>query len=220
MTEKIYLSDARMQACSATVVALRHHVGDRWSVRLDRTVFHPQGGGQKADRGRIGQAHVLHVAHDGPDVDHFVDSPIGIEIGAPVQLEIDSTWRCMNAVYHSAGHLLAGIVEKLYPGARAASGHQWPGEARVEFETAMPREALDLAAINAALAEAIESAWPVRVHYDDQGIRHVQMGDMPSIPCGGTHVEMLDRLQLVSVESIKVKSGRARMSYTAVGRPQ
>jgi alanyl-tRNA synthetase len=218
MTEKIYLSNARLLICTATVMAVRHVEGDRWSVRTDRTIFHPQGGGQKADRGRIYAAHVLHVAHDGPEVDHFVDLTSGLEVGKTVQMEVDTTWRAFNAAYHTAGHLLAGIVERLHPGARAVSGHQWPGEARVEFESQRPREAFDQTSVNSALAQALEQAWPVRVNAEGSAGRQVQIGDLPPIPCGGTHIEGLNALQMVAVESIKAKGSRIKMSYIAAAR--
>lgn len=215
MTEKIYLSDALALSCSTVVVSVCLVHEGRWVVRTDRTIFHPQGGGQKADRGRIGRAHVLHVAHDGPAVNHFVDCADGIETGATLSMEVEAEWRAFNSAFHTAGHLLAGLIEQHYPGSRAASGHQWPGEARVEFESRMPREAFDLQTINLLLEQALAQAWPVRVLSVPGGERSVQIGELASIPCGGTHLQGLNELEHVRVEAIKLKGGRVRMSYTA-----
>ena len=215
MTEKLYLADARLLACSAVVTAVRCLEGGRWAIRLDRTIFHPQGGGQKTDRGRIGTAHVLHVAHDGPEVDHMIDSAVAIYVGATVALEVEQDWRAFNTAFHTAGHLLAGVVEQMYPGTRAISGHQWPGEARVEFESTLSKEQFGIDAINHALTEALRQAWSVRLvgaPYSDRG---VQIGDFQPIPCGGTHVGNLREIDHVQVDAVKFNSGKVRMSYSA-----
>lgn len=217
LTDKIYLADALALRCIAVVVSIRSLDGGRLAVRTDRTIFHPQGGGQKADRGRIGRAHVQHVAHDGPEVDHFVDCADGMEIGQALTMEVEPEWRAFNAAFHTAGHLVAGLVERHWPGVRAVSGHQWPGEARVEFEPALPRESFDLPTLNTLIGAAIAQGWPLRVHAIG-GERCVQIGDLAPIPCGGTHLGSLSELEHVRVDAIKVKGGRVRMSYTAAPR--
>ena len=46
MTDELFREDARMTQCEARVLAV-----DAAGVRLDRTVFYPQGGGQAGDAG-------------------------------------------------------------------------------------------------------------------------------------------------------------------------
>ena len=47
-TEELFREDARLTECEARVVAI-----DARGVRLDRTVFYPQGGGQAGDAGEL-----------------------------------------------------------------------------------------------------------------------------------------------------------------------
>ena len=56
MTIKSYLQTPRLTD-TATITAV--HALPSPCVRLDHTIFHAQGGGQKGDRGRIGNANVL-----------------------------------------------------------------------------------------------------------------------------------------------------------------
>ena len=61
MTNKRYLAEPASYSGEATVTAILQ--GELPIVRLSETLFHPQGGGQKADRGTIGSASVTDVAH-------------------------------------------------------------------------------------------------------------------------------------------------------------
>ena len=48
MTEELFREDAALLECHARVIAV-----DEQGVRLDRTVFYPQGGGQAGDAGTL-----------------------------------------------------------------------------------------------------------------------------------------------------------------------
>src|SRR5579871_5452861 len=150
MTIKKYLAEPGKYAGEVTVVDII--AGERPALRVAETWFHPQGGGQKADRGTVGPVHVTHVGHNGGEVDHFVSSLDGIEVGKTYPFTIDTRWRKLNMAYHTAGHLIAGIVEGQYSQLHAVAGHQWPGEARVEFEGSMD----DCVALGCFLQSEIE----------------------------------------------------------------
>lgn len=214
MTEKLYLAHPEMRTANAKIVALVAAADGRPAVRLDRTIFHAQGGGQKADRGRIGDARVLHVAHNGGDIDHIIDSPELLEVGSVVRAEVDDAWRRLNAVYHTAGHLIASVVERMFPGVKAVSGHQWPGEGRVEFEGPVPVETK--ADIEAALYQAIAEGLPVKIQGNPYEDRSIGIGNMTAIACGGTHVENLSAIASIQIRSINAKKGKIRISYEAI----
>lgn len=214
MTQKRYLAEPQNMRGQATVEAVIP--AERPIVRLDRTWFHPQGGGQKADRGRLGSSEVLHVAHHAEKVDHVVASAEGIVAGMTVDLEIDEAWRRLNAAYHTAGHLIACAVEAMQPRLKAVSGHQWPGEARVEFEGDFAGCAdLSMEAVNARLARDLADGLHVAVLGDPYARRSIAIGSYPPIPCGGTHVSGLADITCVRVLAMKVKGRRLRLSYEA-----
>lgn len=211
MTVKQYLVDSTLTTFSAKVLSITH--GETTIVRLDKTIFHAQGGGQKADRGRIGSAVVIHVSHNADNVDHHVEAPLDLMPDMDVQLDIDVSWRRLNAAFHTAGHLVASVVETLYPGLRAISGHQWPGEARVEFEGLVPTDQISLSAINSRLGTDILKKLPVRVDGNPFADRAIKIGTYAPISCGGTHVLHLGQVGATLVKSVKAKSGRIRISY-------
>jgi Ser-tRNA(Ala) deacylase AlaX len=212
MTVKRYLASADLSG-TATVT----HVGDdgRPFVRLSETLFHPQGGGQKADRGTVGGRAVSHVAHaDGGEVNHYLDSTEGLSVGDVVQLAVDAEWRQLNARWHTAGHLIAAVVEKLFPKLQGVAGHHWPGEGRVEFTPGDGASADEIAArLPDALAEAVRADLPVRVVGDPFASREVVVGDSRPVGCGGTHLPSVGGLGEVTVTGVKQKGGKLRVSY-------
>jgi Ser-tRNA(Ala) deacylase AlaX len=185
-------------------------------VRTTETFFHPQGGGQKADRGNIGPAHVLHVVHNGGLVDHFVDSADGLQVGSKFDFAIDIEWRKLNSAYHTGGHLIASLIEAKNIGLTAIAGHQWPGEARVEFAIA---EGFDgqftPELLSAELRDLCLAKLPIQINGDPFKNREIQIGNFKPIPCGGTHLNNLSELASVKVTGMKAKSGRLRISYEA-----
>ena len=132
MTDRLYLRD-RSTAGRVRVVELGDGPDGSW-VRLDRTWFHPQGGGQKADTGSIGGAAVRHVINDDAgDVLHLLESPASFAVGDEVDVQVDVERRTLHERVHTAGHLIAAVGEALFPHLAAKAGHHWPGEARVDF---------------------------------------------------------------------------------------
>jgi hypothetical protein len=110
------------------------------------------------------------------------------------------------------------LVESLQHGLTAVAGHQWPGEARVEFEG--PAEACSFdglaTALSRRLGELLSKPIEVKVMGDPYSSRAIQIGDFPPIPCGGTHVRALSEISVIRVLSIKRKGKRVRVAYDAL----
>ena len=214
-TAKLYLAGDDLTA-TASVVAVTD-LGEGQSLRLDRTLFHPQGGGQKADRGTIDGVAVLDVRHaDGCEVDHFV-AGAPFRVGMGVALAIDQAWRDEGRRWHSAGHLIADCVVALDPRLKPLRGHHWPGEGRVEFAG----DAVGLGALSERLSEllldAIEGDVPFRIVGDPFCSRAIMIGDHEPVPCGGTHVTSAGVLAGLLVRKIQQKEGILRIGYAFSG---
>lgn len=212
--QKIYLAEPQVLAGNAVVTALLE--GERPIVRLDKTWFHAQGGGQRGDRGTIGPAAVVDTKHteDG-EVDHFVASLEGLSVGQAYPIKVDGKWRLTNAASHSAGHLIAALVDPAFPQIKAVQGHHWPGEARVEFEGKIDDDLVlkVMGFLQAALDKAIAEKWPVSVLGDPFVNRSIRLGVAEAVPCGGTHVAHLGQIKNIAVKSVKKKGDRLRVSY-------
>lgn len=210
-TQKLYLETNDLEG-SATVTEV-FDFGERQCVRLDRTLFHPQGGGQKADQGEIGGIPVLDVrhSHEGA-IDHFVTGA-PFTVGDIVKVVIDPVWRKEASRWHSAGHLIADCVVALDRRLSPLRGHHWPNEGRVEFSG----DAIGLGSLVERLAhllnEAVNDGVQFRVVGNPCCSRAVQIGNHDPVPCGGTHVASASALHGLKIRKVQQRPGVLRISY-------
>ncbi|MGV3481873.1 MAG: alanyl-tRNA editing protein [Sphingobium sp.] len=211
MTLKAYLASDALTG-TATITAIDTEPAPH--IRIDTTLFHPQGGGQRGDRGRIGPAQVIDTRHAAEgEVDHFVESVDGVAVGDVIEIAVDAEYRREGARLHSAGHLLADAVQAIRPGLHAVAGHHWKGEARVEFEGAVEVDEALEADLAAKIVELVAAALPVRVVGDPHASRALAIGDFTPVGCGGLHVSSTAELDGLAVTAIRSKKGRLRVSY-------
>ena len=75
MTEKLYYIDSHLREFEASVLSCEE-TKKGWALTLDRTAFFPEGGGQMADTGFIGEARVLDVHEKEGRILHYADRPL------------------------------------------------------------------------------------------------------------------------------------------------
>lgn len=106
-TIALYEEDAYLHAFEAEVITCTEE-GKRYAVVLTQTAFFPEGGGQYADRGTIGQGNVLDVQQVGDEIVHYVDVPL--TPGKTYACALDFADRFKKMQNHSAEHLLSGLI--------------------------------------------------------------------------------------------------------------
>lgn len=111
MTEKLYYQDPFLTEFSCTVIDCRKEK-EQWAVILDQTAFYPEGGGQPADHGTLGQAQVLDVREKDGEILHFCDRKA--DIGEKVTGRIDWDRRFDFMQQHSGEHIISGILCKKF----------------------------------------------------------------------------------------------------------
>ena len=109
MTERLYYADSRLFAFSARVLACEPDKKG-WLLELDRTAFFPEGGGQSADTGLIGEARVSDVQEREGRIRHFADRAIAP--GTEVSCAIDGEQRLRRMQNHSGEHILSGVTQQ------------------------------------------------------------------------------------------------------------
>jgi misacylated tRNA(Ala) deacylase len=130
LTQLLYLNDSYLKEFEAKVVSVTED-----AVELDRTAFYPKGGGQPSDEGQVivgDQSHrVLEVFRDAGRVLHRLEgSPPNP--GTPIRGQIDWTRRYALMRYHSALHVLCGVIFRGL-GVLVTGGQMYTDRARMDF---------------------------------------------------------------------------------------
>jgi alanyl-tRNA synthetase len=222
-----YYEDTYEEQVETQVVAVGTLDGAPW-VAVEHCLFHPQGGGQPADRGWVDDHEIVPVR------DHTTGLIVAMSSGEEplptlaegqqVKARIDLAARIRHAALHTAGHLVdaAGQAQGWV---QTASSH-FPGQARIEFSAPQSDVRLESSegrekaaeALRVVVAEAVARDLAVTWEYDEAGRRIVHLAGLHSAPCGGTHVRSLGDLAAVTLPTLKVKKGKIRVSYDAAHR--
>ncbi|WP_328885482.1 metal-dependent hydrolase [Streptomyces sp. NBC_00316] len=222
-----YYADTYQERAHTRVIALGERDGSPW-VAVEDCLFHPQGGGQPADRGWVDDHEIVPVRdHDSALIVAIAsgdDALPALSVGQPVKVRIDIAARMTHAALHTAGHLVeaAGRAQGWVP---AANNH-FPNQSRIEFTAPEPDARLETPegreeateALRKKVAEVIAQDLPVTWEHDDEARRVVHVAGLHAAPCGGTHVRSLGELVDVVLPTLKVKKGRIRVSYNATHR--
>jgi misacylated tRNA(Ala) deacylase len=207
--------------------------------------FHPGGGGQLADRGRVawqsGEATVTGVEPVGGRLWHVLDAPI--EVSGTVRLGVDAAFRAAQTELHTNAHILNALVYKHFNGA-LITGAQLGDDstARVDFD--LPGIDNDrLRALESELNNvirqdlALQTAWlPLEVAAATPGllrsrsvapppaadgtVRIVEIVGLDRQACGGTHLASTARSRPVRILKIDNKGRHnRRVRIGLVGPP-
>ncbi|MCZ4057903.1 alanyl-tRNA editing protein [Pantoea sp. LMR881] len=207
MTLRRYLDSDDLKMNTA-VIACEPIEEGRYHVLLEATLFHPQGGGQPADIGTIGDAQVLNVFQDESGIVHITDRPVNRGMAA---IAVEAENRQTNTRMHSAGHLIGYVGEQA--GWKAIKANHRPGEGRVVFDAADNGTPLTVTDFNAQVNRLVNSKL-LRHQYMEGETRKVTWGDLPPYACGGTHVASTEETGTVEITAVKLKKGALSVSYT------
>lgn len=205
--------------------------GRSWAI-LDDTLCYPEGGGQPADHGRLGETAVLDVQKVEGERVHYLAA--ACEPGEAL-LVLDWERRYDHMQQHTAQHLLSAVALERF-GWATRSFHLGEERSDIELDVAAP-EANELAALEAAVAAEIRAARAVRTRRispeeyaaldvrsrglpaDHEGdIRLVEIEGVDLNTCGGTHVASTAEIETVALVGSEPLRGGCRLHWVAGSR--
>jgi misacylated tRNA(Ala) deacylase len=238
VTEGLYLRDAYLREFEARVLA-----DDGRELRLDRTAFYPAGGGQPADSGRVRGADgservVSEVTKSGAEIVHVTDPRDPWPPASVVRGAIDWDRRFAHMRFHTALHILSGVVFRRY-GSGITGGQIYDDRARMDFglpdfDRAKAERLIE--DVNAVVAEdrpihvrfisreeAQRTPSLVRVAAelmpDVAEVRLIDIEGFDVQADGGTHVRRTGEVGPVRLEKIENKGARNKRLYLGFGAP-
>ena len=219
---KLYYDSAYIKEFEAQVLSCQE--GKKgWEITLSATAFYPEGGGQPADTGLLGNVRVTDVHEKDGQVVHYTDGPL--PVGEMVRGVIDWDRRFQHMQEHSGEHLVSGLIHQRF-GYDNVGFHMGTDEVTIDFNGVLEWE--DLMAIeekaNGMIWENLEisAVYPEKDELDAMEYRSkkeltgaVRIVSIPGgdvCACCGTHVERTGEIGLVKFLSMIHYKGGVRIS--------
>ncbi len=232
-TELLYLRDSYLSEFEAEVIG----VGEGYVV-LDRTAFHPRGGGLVSDTGTLAKGSevfkVVGAEQSEEGVRHMVEK-MGLEVGDRVRGVLDWERRYRLMRMHTALHVLVAVVNAR-TGALITGNQVEPDASRVDFSL----EKFDRSLIEDCVAEAnmrLAEGHEVRIRFVDREealktpgliklaakappdtpiLRIVEIGEIDAQLDGGPHVKNTSEVGNIVMKKIENKGKSNRRLYFAL----
>jgi len=239
VSEALYLTDAYLKRFEARVSTVSSE-----GVVLDRTAFYPAGGGQPADSGKIVQSDgtsigVVDVRKAPTGILHVPERTTTLSPGDPVTGEIDWSRRFAHMRYHTALHVLSGVVFRRVGSGitgnqisadRARMDFWMPGfdrplaETLIEGVNEVVREQRPVTVRFLSRAEAARDPTLVRVAQelmpDVETVRLIDIEGFDVQADGGTHVANTREVGMAHLERIENKGARNKRLYLTLDAPE
>ncbi|RDI45994.1 alanyl-tRNA editing protein [Falsibacillus pallidus] len=225
MTQKLYYDFPQITAWDTEIERMFEENGKCY-LTLKKTAFYPEGGGQPADKGNIGEAAVLDVQERTNEIIHEVDQFPASKI---VSCSIDANRRLDHTQHHSAQHLLSAVLLELYE-IPTLSFHL--GKEIVTIDVDAPSISDEqIAVIEKQVNDYIYDNLPIHTYYPDpdqlssiplrkmpqveEDIRIVEMEGIDYSACCGTHVARTGQIGLLKIIKTEKNKKMTRIHFTA-----
>nr|WP_296093948.1 alanine--tRNA ligase-related protein [uncultured Dorea sp.] len=159
MTEKLFYQDSHRTEFTAKVISCEE-AKDGYRVVLDQTVFFPEGGGQYADTGMLGDTEVTDVHEKDDVIYHTTKAPL--EAGSEVNGKINWDERFEKMQQHTGEHIVSGIVHERF-GYNNVGFHLGSDYCTMDFDGPISKE--QLKEIEAAANEAVYQDLEIKILY-------------------------------------------------------
>lgn len=222
MTEKLFYQDSHMKAFTARV-RMCQPKGNEYEVVLDRTAFFPEGGGQYADTGLLGNIRVLDVHERDGIVYHLTEGPLDVD--TEVEGIIDWELRFMKMQQHTGEHIVSGLVHAGF-GYRNVGFHLGSEDCTMDFNGEITRE--ELKELEWAANEAVFKNLRVEVSYPSKEVletleyrskieiegqvRIVTIPGYDVCACCAPHVENTGEIGLIKLTNVQRYKGGVRVT--------
>lgn len=221
--EKLYYSAPYLRSTEAEIVKI-----DGNHVFFDKTVFYPEGGGQRGDSGSFDGLKITDtVKIDGRSAHVFLDTS-SLYVGEKGCLSLDWENRYMAMQMHSAQHLISAVLYNSF-GIRTLAVHLSDGFVTIETDREIISEE-EIEKVEDECASIIRegrkifrkemsrekaSEYPIRrsIKVDGDDISLVFIDGVDVVPCGGVHVASTCEIKEISYDKSEIIRNHVRLYF-------
>ena len=222
MTEKLFYQDSHRTEFTAKVISCEE-AKDGYRVVLDQTVFFPEGGGQYADTGMLGDTEVTDVHEKDDVIYHTTKAPL--EAGSEVNGKINWDERFEKMQQHTGEHIVSGIVHERF-GYNNVGFHLGSDYCTMDFDGPISKE--QLKEIEAAANEAVYQDLEIKILYPSKDelkdldyrskieiegqVRIVEIPGYDVCACCAPHVKTTGEIGVIKLVSMVNYKGGERIT--------
>ena len=227
-TEKLFYNNSHQKSFEATVLSCQKKE-KYYEIVLDQTAFFPEGGGQYADTGYLGDAKVLDVQEQDGQILHRTDREL--PVGEKVTGQLDWELRFMKMQQHTGEHIVSGIVHERY-GYENVGFHLGNEDCTMDFNGEIPVE--DLQEIEFRANQAVWENLKIQILYPSKEeekemtyrskieitgqVRVVIVPGYDACACCAPHVDFTGEIGLIKLVGMQRYKGGVRVTMLCGGR--
>lgn len=217
-TNKLYENDSYIKDFSATVLSCEEKDG-AYFLALDRTAFFPEGGGQDADKGKIGDADVLDVQIKNDVIYHKVSKSFNENEEVTCTLDWDTRFSRMQN--HTGEHIVSGVIHSIF-GYNNVGFHMNDTLITLDVDGPLTEEDIKTVELKSNKAiydnKSIKAIYPTAEELPDydyrsklditEGVRLIEIEDYDLCACCAPHVAKTGEIGIIKILSfIPYKKG-------------
>jgi alanyl-tRNA synthetase len=235
-TTKIFYDNSYLKSCESLVLKFVRE-GSKGYLVLDKTIFHPQGGGQPSDigciTGSIGKMDVKKVMEKGNVIVHWGKVEGDFVENETVKCELSWPERFYNMRAHTAGHILDYALLKVWgEQVTTVSANHGPNSF-IEYKGNFSKN-LDVNKVVKVANEIVNEGRNVKSYYvqkeminrfifnapnlervpDLKVYRIVEIENVNAMPCGGTHVSNTKEIGEIKIDRIEECASTFKIFYS------
>lgn len=223
MTEKLYYKDGYLKETTATVKEVRDN-----SFILDKTIFYPEGGGQRGDRGFFGPHKVDNTIKDENGEILHLSSSLP-KVGETYSLVLDWENRIEGMREHTAQHLISSILFHSY-GISTVAVHEGDGAITIETDRSeidddilldVEKKTIEHICENRRVwqeekrrEDALEMNMRRSIKVDSPTVLVVFIDSLDAVACGGVHLSSTGEIGEVSYLGKESIRGHVRVIWS------
>lgn len=222
MTEKLFYEDSYIKNFTAEVLECVAD-GGKYRVVLDRTAFFPEGGGQYADTGALGNVKVTDVQEKDGVIYHVTEEPLAP--GTEVNGTIDWQERFMKMQQHTGEHIVSGLVHARF-GYNNVGFHLGSTDCTMDFDGEITKEELleielkanealvqnlDVVVTYPSKEELAELEYRSKIEIEGQ-VRIVTVPGYDVCACCAPHVEKTGEIGQIKLTNVQRYKGGVRVT--------
>ena len=229
MTKKLYIDNPYLKETKATIIDKSSN-DNNVLIKLDRTLFFPNlSGGQPRDLGTIGGKRVIDVYEENEDIIHVLEEDIE---ESKVTMSIDWENRFDLMQQHTGQHILSAAFENLF---NAETLGFYMGEKYITIDVdILNLDESTILQIEVLANKIVQSNFKVisrvrdrsslgdlnlsKISEEDKEIRIVNIDNISSSPCCGTHVSSTGEIGLIKILNWEKHKGITRVSFICGNR--